>query len=200
MGIEVVYRRLPKEKFEHLLGNPDEAEAFLHASLPGFDLDMLLALAQNPEGLQARGPDIMAAFEKQHEDPTRVDLQKDWLALHFLLTGESSMETQHRPDDPLHNVVMGGHETALETGYGPVRMFSVAEVQATAPALARISVDELRSRFSADAFNAADIYPSPRPGGWDENEIEGVFQIYPKLVRFFRDAAASGEIVVIYAT
>jgi len=200
MGIEVVYRRLPKKEFEHLLNNPEEAEAFLCASLPGFDTDTLMALTQTPDALRAKGPEILAAFERQNEDPTRVDLQKDWQALHFLLTGDGSMETEHRPDQPLHNVVMGGHETPLETGYGSVRMFKGEEVQAMATELAKISVDELRSRFSADAFNEAKIYPRPRPGGWDEDEIEGVFHVFPKLVRFFQDAAASGEIVVVYAT
>jgi hypothetical protein len=199
MGIEVVYRRLPKQEFERYLSAPDEGEAFLCATLPGFGPDTLMALAENPDAMRTKGPEIMAAFQKQQEDPTRVDLQKDWQALHFLLTGDGSMETEHRPDDPLHNVVMGGHETALETGYGPVRMFGIADVQAIAPELAKVSVKELRARFSAEAFNKAEIYPRPRPGGWDENEVEYVFHIFPKLVRFFQEAAQAGEIVVIYA-
>ena len=41
---------------------------------------------------------------------------------------------------------------------------------------------------------------TPRPAGWDDREIEGVFYIYPKLVKFSQDAAAAGEIVVVYAT
>jgi hypothetical protein len=110
------------------------------------------------------------------------------------------MKIGHRPDEPLHNVVMGGHETSLTTGYGPARSFTVEEVSAIAGALGKISVEDLRSRFSADAFNKAEVYPRPRPRGWDEREIEGVFHVYPKLVSFFQDAAAAGEIVVIYAT
>ena len=200
MGIEVIYRRLPKKEFERLLSNPDEGEAFLCASLPGFDTDTLMALVQDPDALHAKGPEILAAFEKRNEDPTRVDLQKDWQALHFLLTGDSSTDTEHRPDEPLHNVVMGGHETTLETGYGPVRMFDIEDVQAISSELAKVSVDELRARFSAEAFNEEEIYPCPRPGGWDKDEIEGVFQVFPKLVRFFQDAVDSSEIVVVYAT
>jgi hypothetical protein len=200
MGIEVVYRRLPRTEFEHLLRNPEEGEAFLCASLPGFDTDTLMTLAQDPDALRAKGPEILAALESQNEDPTRVDLQKDWQALHFLLTGDSSTAPEHRPTQPFHNVVTAGHETTLDAGYGPVRMFEVDEVQAMAPELAKISVDELRERFSADAFNEADIYQRPRPGGWDENEIEGLLQVFPKLVRFFQEAAESGEIVVVYAT
>lgn len=199
MGIEVVYRRLPKKEFERYLSDPDKGEAFLCATLPGFDIDTLTTLAQNPDALRAKGPEILAAFRKQQEDPARVDLQKDWQALHFLLTGDSSMETEHRPDDPLHNVVMGGHETTLETGYGPVRRFDNAEVRAIALELAKVPVKELRERFSAEAFNNAEIYPCPRPKGWDEKEIEGVFQIFPKLVRFFQEAAQAGDIVVVYA-
>jgi hypothetical protein len=79
-------------------------------------------------------------------------------------------------------------------------MLAAEDVRAIAEALGQISVDNLRGRFSAEKFNAADIYPNPQPGGWSEEEIEGVFDLYPRLVTFFQEAAKAGEIVVIYAT
>jgi hypothetical protein len=110
------------------------------------------------------------------------------------------MDTKHHAKDPLHNVVMGGRKTKISTGYGPARMLSVEDVRAIAKALGQISVDDLRRRFSAEEFNAADIYPNPQPGGWCEEEIEGVFHLYPQLVTFFQQAAKAGEIVIVYAT
>ena len=110
------------------------------------------------------------------------------------------METVHRPDQPLHNVVMGGRKANFQTGYGPARWFDQDEVKIIAAALSKISVEDLRTRFSADAFNAAEIYPRPRPGGWDDGELEGVYHVFPKLVRFFEEAAVTGETVVVYAT
>src|SRR5262249_28746017 len=156
-----------------------ESEAFL-ISLPGIDMNELMKLAGDPSALTEKGPDILAAFEKRGEDSTRVDLDKDWHALHFLLTGNSSMDIEHRPNDQLHNIVMGGHETSLAASYGPARSFTNKEVTAMARELEKISVDDLRSRFSAAAFNEEEIYPRPRPGGWDERQIESVFHIYPK--------------------
>lgn len=200
MGIEVTYRRIPQAEFERLQADPKKAEEFVCSALPGFSLDDLIALGDNPDAMGGSGADILAAFQKREDDPSRVDLEKDWHALHFLLTGDSSMETEHRPDQPLHNVVMGGHEANFQTGYGPARWFAAGEVKAMAEALFKISVEDLRARFSADAFNAAEVYPRPRPGGWDEGEIEGVYDVFPKLVRFFDEAAAAEETVVVYAT
>lgn len=203
MSIEVTYRRLREAEFERILHEPNERAAFTQL-LPGFDLgelnpEALRALFQNPEALRAKRAAMLTAFENRSNDPTRVDLQQDWHALHFLLTGEKSMEVCHRENDPLHNVVMGGHETSLNSTYGPARSFTTGEVRDMAKELAKISVGELRSRFSADAFNAAEIYPDPRPGGWDDAEVESVFQRFPKLVRFFREAATADEIVIVYA-
>lgn len=198
MGIEVTYRRVPRTEFELLQTDAGKAEAFVRSMLPGFDLEDIIALGDNPEAMRDKGAAILAALQNREADPSRVDLEKDWHALHFLLTGETSLEPEHRPENPLHNVVMGGHEANFQTGYGPARWFNLDDVKAIAQELSKISVADLRTRFSADVFNQAGIYPRPRPG-WDEVEIEGVFEIFPKLVRFFEDAAATREIVVVYA-
>jgi Domain of unknown function (DUF1877) len=110
------------------------------------------------------------------------------------------MDTKHRLNDPLHNVVMGGRKTKISTRYGPARMLGEKDVRAIAKALGQVSVDDLRGRFSAGEFNAADIYPNPQPGGWCEEEIEGVFHLYPQLVTFFQQAVEACEIVIVYAT
>jgi Domain of unknown function (DUF1877) len=62
-----------------------------------------------------------------------------------------------------------------------------------------LSVNDLRSRFSADAFNTAEIYPNPRPGGWNMEQIEGTFELFPGLQKLFEDALASDEVVIVYA-
>jgi hypothetical protein len=199
MGIEVTYRRIPKSEFELLQTDPKRAEEFVCSVLPGFSLDDLIALGDNPDATRDTGVDVLAAFQNRENDPTRVDLEKDWHALHFLLTGDSSMETAHRPGEPFRNVVMGGREANFQTGYGPARWFDPEDINDIAGALTKISVEDLRARFSAEAFNEAEIYPRPRPGGWDEEEVEGVYDVFPKLVRFFEQAAAAEEVVILYA-
>ena len=200
MGIEVTYRRITRAEFEILQADPKKAEEFVCAVLPGFNLDDIIAMGDNPEVMRERGSDILAALQTRAEDGSRVDLEKDWHALHFLLTGDCSMEPVHRPDQPLHNVVMGGHAAKFEAGYGPARWLEPEDVSAIAQELAKISVSDLEARFSTDAFNKGHIYPNPRPGGWDRDGILGAVQIFPKLVRFFQEAADTGEIVVVYAT
>jgi hypothetical protein len=195
MGIEVTYRRLKKANWTRLQKDPKETASFLL----GFDLESLSKLATNPEALKSKQADILAALQKAQDDPTRVGLGKDWQALHFLLTGDPSESPEHLPGDPLHNVVMGGHETDIEAGYGPVRCLEPQEVKVISRELKKVAVEELRSRFSAKAFNEGEIYPNPRPGGWNRREIESVFQVFPKLARFFEDAATAGEVVLIYA-
>ena len=199
MGIEVTYRRLKKAKWTRLQKDPEKAASFLFESLPGFDIESLSELASNPEAHKSKQADILAALQKAQDDPTRVELGKDWQALHFLLNGDPSESPEHLADDPLHNVVMGGHETNIDAGYGPVRCLEPGEVKASFRELKKVTVGDLGRRFSAKAFNKEEIYPNPRPGGWNRREIESVFQVFPKLVRFFEDAATAGEVVLIYA-
>jgi hypothetical protein len=142
----------------------------------------------------------LVALKRAQNDPTRVDLEKDWHALHFLLSADPSMDPEHLPNDPLHNVVLGGHPTKFGDGDNPVRCLEVNEVSDIARELAKVSVGDLRRRFSAKAFNEEEIYPNPSPGGWTRREVESVFKIYPKLVRFFQKAAAAREVVLVYFT
>ena len=198
MGIQVTYRRLPEAELAALEANPQRAMRYLF-SIPGIDLSEIASLLHDPQAMQAKGPEILAAFESAHADPTRVDLEKDWHGLHFLLTGDTSLDPDHRQNDPLHKVVMGGDPTTIEATYGPVRRFSSGDIQQIVDALSALTVDELRARFSADAFNAASVYPNPRPGGWDVEEIEGVFELFPRLRQLFQDALAENEVVIVYA-
>jgi uncharacterized protein DUF1877 len=199
MGIQVTYRRLAAEELDALEADTERAMSYFF-SIPGMDLAEMAALLNDPEAMQARGGEILAAFESAQEDPTRVDLDKDWHALHFLLTSDASLDEEHRPNDPLHNVVMGGHPTTIDAGYGPVRKFSRQDIRQIVEALSPISAEEFRARFSADAFNAAGIYPNPRPGGWTIDEAGMVFELFPKLRQLFEDALSRDEIVIVYAT
>ncbi len=199
MGIEFTYRRLKKAKWTALQKNRDKAESFLFAAPGGLEPDTLSRLVSNPEAFGSRADEMLQALESPELDTTRVDLEKDWHALHFLLTGDPGENPEHRPRDPLHNAVMGGHDTQLSTGYGPVRCLEAQDVRDIAKALSTISVKDLSKRFSAKAFNEQEIYPNPEPGGWTRREVAGLLKLFPRFVKFFKDAAVAGEIVLIYA-
>jgi hypothetical protein len=94
-------------------------------------------------------------------------------------------------------VVIGGTETPLDATYGKVRFLKPGEVRAVSDALSRISVQDLRARFDPIAFTEAEVYPNPRPGGWDLEQLESLLAVYPQLVGFFQDAAREGNVVLL---
>lgn len=184
MGIAASYKRITPQKFSEIQNDTEAAASFFKLNLDDLVFDF-----SNPQAM-------IAQRQKQRSDERYFSLEKDWYALHFLLTGESNLgDTQASP--PLCNVVMGGTPTQFEAGYGFVRYLTLEEVRDVADALSQISVEELKSRFNSTVFNAAEIYPNPSPGGWDEEEIESLFELYPKLVEFFQNAAKEGDIVLL---
>ncbi|MFI4876164.1 MAG: YfbM family protein [Blastopirellula sp. JB062] len=197
MGMICTYRRLSPGELAELEQDPEAAISYL-CGLPGIDMAAMAQMMHDPDAIAAHGPEILAAMAHAQDDPTRVDLEKDWHALHFLLTGDASLEPDADPEDPLFRVVMGGTPTAIEASYGPARRFERDEIAQIAEALRPLSIDILRERFSAEAFNQAGIYPEPQPGGWTQDEVEGMFQVFPKLQQLFSDAARSDDVVITY--
>ncbi|MCC9606738.1 YfbM family protein [Blastopirellula sp. JC732] len=197
MGMTCTYRRLPAKQLAELEQDPEKGVAYL-CSMPGIDMAAMTQMMSDPEAIAAHGPEILAAFARAQEDPTRVDLEKDWHALHFLLTGDASLQPDGDPDDPLFRVVMGGEATMLDASYGPARRFSRDEIAAISAALEPLTIEDLRERFSPEAFNEAGIYPEPYPGGWTLDEVEGLFDVFPKLQQLFADALATNEVVITY--
>jgi Domain of unknown function (DUF1877) len=114
-----------------------------------------------------------------------------------LLTGDGDLKPHPLPPPPLGNVVQGGTETEWDCTYGHVRSLTPDEVRAVAEVLGKISVEELRSRFSIATFNTAQIYPHGRRASWTDDEAESVFDIYPRVVKFFQLAAKDGDIILL---
>jgi hypothetical protein len=184
MSIDASYRRVTPAEFAKLQADPKAALSFFGNNLDKLDLD-------NPEALLAR-------MQEQESSDRYLGIGGDWHALHFLLTGDGELgERGTPPPPPLGNVVQGGTETEWDCTYGKVRSLTPDEVRAVASALAKISVDELRSRFSVASFNAAKIYPHGRRARWTEQEAESVFEIYPQVVEFFSAAAQAGDMVLL---
>ncbi|WP_190980849.1 YfbM family protein [Nostoc sp. FACHB-280] len=181
MGIIANYWRVTPEQFAELQNDPQAAKAFF-----GFDLD----------SFHFSHPESMLATQKEKQSSENFfTLEKEWHALHCLLTGDLSLEEETQAS-PYWNVVMGGTPTQFEATYGFVRYLNPEEVREVAELLSAISVEELSQRFDVDAFNAAQIYPNPSPGGWEE-EIEFLLEIYPEFVQFFQNAARQGDIVLL---
>jgi len=181
MSIEASYRRVTPDEFTRLQGDTKAAESFFGTSLE--DLD-------DPEKLLAR-------MQEQESSDRHLGIGTDWHALHFLLTGDGELKPHPLPPPPLGNVVQGGTETQWPCTYGHVRSLTPDEVRSVADALSKISVEELRSRFSVASFNAAQVYPHGRRARWTDEDAQTVFEIYPRVVEFFQSSARDGDMILL---
>jgi hypothetical protein len=188
-SIEAIYRRVTPEEFARLQSDAKAAESFFSPKLDELVAELMAEL-NDPEKLPARRP--------EQEDSVRIlFIGTDWHALHFLLTGEGELKPHPWPSSPLGKVVRGGAETPWPCTSGHVRSLMPDEVRAVADALTKVTVGELRARFSAASFNAAQITPPPGQARWTDEDAESVFGIYPQVVDFFQSTARAGDIILL---
>ena len=182
MGMSATYRRMTADEFARALEALQE--------LPyGY-----------PRTLPSGQPHTIEEIEAEYAAGRVFELEKQWHALHFLLTGDTSLDLPSTVPPPLGNVVFGGAATPFETGYGPVRCLDPQEVRAVADALRAIPVEELQRRFTEESFfNEQEIYGYSRrpPGGWTSEDLEPLLELYPDFVEFFGQAAETGDLVLI---
>jgi hypothetical protein len=184
MGMCATYRRMTADEFARALEALRELPYGYPRTLPGDH------------------PRTIEEMEAQDAAGRVFELEKQWHALHFLLTGDASLDPPSPVPPPLGNVVFGGAATPFETGYGPVRCLNPQEVREVADALRAIPVEELQRRFTAESFNEQEIYGyssrSRPPGGWTLEDLEPLLEeMYPELVEFFGRAAETGDLVLI---
>lgn len=200
MSMSLIYRRLSDQQRERLEKDPPYAGSLFPADTPPpMPPEVFARMKEKRKGM---GPFkrimvwlLMRNMMAKMNDPNILSVEKSWHTLHFLLTGDRSMTPRHSPDRPLHNVVMGGAPTPVDGPYGPVRILEKPDVKAIATALASVDPVSLKSKYSLAELNAADTYASPKPGGWNERELEMVFACIPRLKEFFAAAAASNQCV-----
>jgi hypothetical protein len=100
-------------------------------------------------------------------------------------------------DLPLGFIVGGGEPVGDEdVGYGPARLFTVAEVRAIHDALAPISRHALMARWDPAAFAEEQIYGVSHDDPEAEDEYVGVY--YDDLKAFVGRAAKEGLALLSY--
>lgn len=126
-------------------------------------------------------------FDDQ-EGPTdpwlRLELDKSWHGLNFLLTGETwGFET------PLGPAVVGGERTEFDANY-----VSSTEVARIAALLEALSDEEIARRLDTLDPDAHDLYQC---GDWRDAEIRSHYLgLFRELRQFYADAARRGASVV----
>lgn len=177
MGIEANYRRITAAEWEQLRPYVETDE----------EID------EWGEGYEAYAN--IADSDGMRSSDRFLSIDKDWNAIHALLTGDmGSISEIQAVQTPLGNVVAGGTETPFEAGHGEVRFLTPDEVRGVADALKGISLDDLRARFDPIALNKAKIYPR---GCWDNEALEPLLFNFRQLVGFFREAAQRGEVILV---
>lgn len=120
--------------------------------------------------------------EEDSENPTTLDLEKDWEAVAFVISKVRGGE-----EFDLMNV---GVETTLESTYGFVRRLSIDVVRQVNCALEGVAVSDFSSACTASELRNRDIYP----GGdsWDDDSAKYVAQQFKDTRHFFSHAADNG--------
>jgi hypothetical protein len=175
VGIYCYLRRVSERVIDHLLASPEDT------------LDVLF-LEQVPDGVTPTWgpPDVGRGGT----------LEKDWAALHFLLSGRAP----EAPEDVgarngLATFLMQGGEPLddAELAHPPTRALRPSEVRRVADFLAALDPDTLRGRFDPARMSALEIYPS---GAWADagaEELDALIDRYEELRAFVAEAAAAGE-------
>ncbi|WP_246021820.1 YfbM family protein [Paenibacillus zeisoli] len=142
-------------------------------------LDLIIKGEVDPEAV---------VFDEEEE---RLDLDKSWHAIHYLLNGSA-----WEGEPPLFNVIFGGQEVGEDLGYGKTRYLTKKEVQEVALTLVNITEEDLKERFDAAAMNELEIYPS---NDWSsEEEVDYVLSYYASLKEYYMEAVRQGNAMLLF--
>jgi hypothetical protein len=137
----------------------------------------------------------LPSLREERSDPRQFNIEKDWHTLAYLLTGESKIGEEHRDGETLYNVIYGGLDTVVMTGYGPVRYFDSALVAEVVDALATVDRQAISQRFDPAQMAKLGIYAAP-----EEREREAVLAVIEKLAAFFQTAVTAREEIIKFAS
>ncbi len=174
MSITMSYRRLSPAKFEELKIDSEATQEFFYGE-------------HAYDGMSVYNDDFDSSA-------TRLRIEKEWEAIHYLLTGEIEFGSENA--SPLHKVVMGGTPTEWECSYGPIRFLTPTEVQEISQALAQTPESILRANFEA----RGDVEIYAQEDNWtdeSDDDWEILLNTYSFIVRFFAEAVAAQQIMLL---
>lgn len=200
-------RQITPDELQELRRNPKLVAKLLHGQAPADTGKVFAALQRAQElGMRARAANDPAERERLRAqmlrelesaggkvptdgpDEAGLSLEKSWHSLHYLLTGSAGEVAS-----PHGNAVLGGTPIGGDLGYGPARVLDSQQVRDVASALAGLSKDDLARRFDLRAMSAAEVYACD-----DQGELELAQHYFEHLVRYYADAAARGNAVLLY--
>jgi hypothetical protein len=189
MGMTMTYFRLSPADRERLGSNEAAWREFQLRSIRARTQAMKSALDSIPSDLsrEERIKRLNSAIEKAR-DPRRFDLEKDWHTIAYLLTEKSQIIDKNLKGEPLHNLIFGGIELPVQTGYGSLRYFDGPLIEETVTALKAVDRKVLIQRFNPGRMAELQIYAAPVA-----EERDSILKVIDDLMAFFAAAAAAKE-------
>jgi Domain of unknown function (DUF1877) len=192
MGVEAKYRRVTEKELNRLQTDKKFAARFFAFPTVRTIAAALIDFIKKAKAIESTS-EQPSAVPKENERV--LDIDKDWQAIHFLLTGEFCFSGESKTPPPMGNVIMGGVETMWESTYGKIRLLSQRETKDVAEALKKISRKDLKPRRDPKAFNKHKVYPAH--DRWNADDLKPLLDIFDQLKAFFLKAAELGELVLI---
>jgi hypothetical protein len=147
--------------------------------------DALLKMMQQR---RERAMQMTKAAEKRHP---RLDLEKEWHGVHYLLCGQVEPGSSLLSQAVLGGKPLGDDDEGF-AGYGPARSFDSQKVKEVHGALSGTAVEtEAMARFDVERMNKMKVYP-----GFREGDRDGLKNALRAVREFYADAAASGKAII----
>lgn len=159
----------------------------IEAALQRIDKEELAALRASPQTIEAWLCGERSILPKRY-----VDLDKDWHALHFLLTG--SLE----PDGtPVGDAILGGEPLGPDVGYGPVRVISADYAREIQQDLEAVDIRAAYQALEPDSADLSAIYC-----GFDfiAEEVNFLSDYFEQMKKLYAEAVREGQAVIAYLT
>ena len=141
------------------------------------------------------GDELVKELEEiqENEDCNKVDIDKTWDSLHFVLTGITASEPIE--DNPLSELVVGVYPIVFEDEF--IAFSSKEDVQRIIEAVKNIDFNTYKANFNPKILSQKEIYPKI----WkdDENDLfNEIKSSFDELVKFYQKNEDLNILVTIY--
>ncbi|MGD2183335.1 YfbM family protein [Lusitaniella coriacea] len=131
---------------------------------------------------------------KNEKKPTeKINIQKAWHGIHFLLTGES-----YSNESPLAMTIFGGTEISKDLEYSTMRYLTPEQVHEIATALRDVSKKDLAQGYVPSAFEENNIYPTEIWESEGDKALEYLLHYYELTLAFYQSVSSRGDAVILY--
>ncbi|MEM9500373.1 MAG: YfbM family protein [Pseudomonadota bacterium] len=146
-------------------------------------------LANEDEIAQVRADPDSACDYIDSEKDTRpfIDLDKEWHALHFLLTGSVDPT-----NDPMSLILGDFEEIGEDCGYGPAFFISAKKFKAFNEAAANLDSAALKERYKTEEMVAQNVYLGEMYHREGEEGLNFLTERLDELREFAAKAASGG--------